>query len=144
MLVDALDVVLIEIVGGQFDNYPALDKALDTYYLSLELIVSMRWVAIAKWTSVALFAYRLVGVILFEVTQVRVFLLVFPNLFENFYLAYLAMVRAAPRFELTAPRLAVLLFVLLVPKLAQEYLLHYADAQPWDWTKRHLGGAWPF
>jgi hypothetical protein len=144
MLADALDVVLIEIVGGQFDHYAELDKALDTYYLSLELIVSMRWVAIAKWTSVALFAYRLVGVILFEVTQTRVFLVLFPNLFENFYLAYLVIVRAAPRFELTPARLAALLFVLLVPKLAQEYLLHYADAQPWDWTKRHLGGAWPF
>jgi hypothetical protein len=27
---------------------------------------------------------------------------------------------------------------LLAPKLAQEYLLHVAEAEPWDWTKEHL------
>jgi hypothetical protein len=26
--------------------------------------------------------------------------------------------------------------ILLVPKMAQEYLLHFAEAQPWDWFKR--------
>jgi len=29
--------------------------------------------------------------------------------------------------------------VLYIPKLAQEYLLHVAQAQPWDWIKRTLG-----
>ena len=30
------------------------------------------------------------------------------------------------------------LVLLLIPKMAQEYLLHYAEAQPWDWTKRNI------
>ena len=133
MLIDALDAVLIEVIGfGGIDNFAALDKGLDMYYLSFELIVSLRWEPLAKWTSVALFAYRAVGVVVFEVTQTRAFLLVFPNLFENFYLAYLLLLRFAPRWTLTAPRLGALLVVLLIPKLAQEYLLHYAEAQPWD------------
>ena len=35
MLLDALDVVLIEMIGlGGFSNYASLDKALDMYYLS--------------------------------------------------------------------------------------------------------------
>lgn len=146
MALDALDVVLIELIGrGGFSNYSALDKGLDTYYLAFEVFVSLRWAPLARWTSIALFAYRAVGVLLFEVTQVRALLLVFPNLFENFYLAYLLLLRFAPRWSLTAPRLAGLLFVLLVPKLAQEYLLHYAEAQPWDWIKRHvLGESWRF
>jgi hypothetical protein len=146
MVLDALDVVLIEVIGlGGFAHYAALDKALDTYYLTFEMFVSLRWAPLAKWTAVALFAYRTIGVLVFEATQVRVFLLIFPNLFENFYLAFLLLRRFAPQWSLTPQRLGTLLIVLLIPKLGQEYLLHYAEAQPWDWVKRHaLGGAWPF
>jgi hypothetical protein len=145
MLLDALDVVLIEMFGGSFDNYPALDKGLDTYYLALEVFVSLRWEPLLRWTSVALFAYRTVGVIAFEVTQTRWLLLVFPNLFENFYIAYLVLRRVAPAFAITPLRLAGLLVLLLIPKLGQEYLLHYSEAQPWDWIKRNvLRDAWQF
>jgi hypothetical protein len=28
--------------------------------------------------------------------------------------------------------------MLLVPKMAQEYLLHYAEAEPWDWIKKNV------
>ena len=145
MLLDALDVVLIEMFGGSFDNYAALDKGLDTYYLALEVFVSLRWEPLARWTSVALFAYRAVGVLAFEITQTRWLLLVFPNLFENFYIAYLVIRRFAPAFVLTPLRLAGLLVLLLLPKLGQEYLLHYSEAQPWDWIKRNvLRDAWQF
>lgn len=145
MLLDALDVLLIEVVGGSFDNYAALDKGLDTYYLALEAFVSLRWEPLARWTSLALFGYRAIGVLAFEVTQARWLLLAFPNLFENFYIAYLVLRRVAPAFALTPLRLAGLLVLLLIPKVAQEYLLHYAEAQPWDWIKRSvLRDAWQF
>ena len=146
MLVDALDVVLIEIVGqGGFSHYAALDKGLDMYYLSFELLVSLRWEPLARWTSAALFAYRAAGFVAFEATQARVFLLIFPNVFENFYLAYLAVRKVAPAWQLTPRRLAALLALVTIPKLGQEYLLHYAEAQPWDWIKRNvLGDAWRF
>jgi len=146
MLADAIDVVLIEVIGlDGFSHYAALDKGLDLYYLSFEAFVSLRWEPLAKWTSVALFAYRAAGVVVFEVTQVRVFLLVFPNVFENFYVIYLVLKKLAPAYALTPPRLAGLLLLALAPKLAQEYLLHFAEVQPWDWTKRHiLRDAWRF
>lgn len=145
MVLDALDVVLIEIFGGSFDSYSALDKGLDTYYLALEVFVSLRWEPLARWTSVSLFGYRAIGVLAFEVTQTRWLLLVFPNLFENFYIAYLVIRRFAPAFALTPLRLSALLILLLIPKLGQEYLLHYSEAQPWDWIKRNvLRDAWQF
>ena len=28
----------------------------------------------------------------------------------------------------------------VIPKLGQEWLLHYEEAKPWDWIKRHLLG----
>ena len=146
MLIDALDVVLIEVIGlGGFSHYAALDKGLDMYYLSFEAFVSLRWEPIARWTSLTLFAYRAIGFVAFEATQQRALLLVFPNVFENFYLAYAALRRFAPGWQLTPRRLAMLLVAVTLPKLAQEYLLHYAEAQPWDWIKRNvLQDAWRF
>src|SRR6266508_2425776 len=63
MALDGLDVVLIEFIpGGSFGgHYHTLDKLLDSYYLSLELIVALRWKnPYARWPAIALFAYRAV------------------------------------------------------------------------------------
>ncbi len=69
----------------------------------------------------------------FWVTGTRVLLLVFPNLFENFYLYYLLATRFFPRVVPTTRRqLAVVLLVLYIPKLAQEYVLHFAEITPWN------------
>jgi hypothetical protein len=142
MVVDALDVVLIELMGlgGFKDSYHTTDKLLDSYYLSFEWLVSMRWDnPFAKWISVVLFPYRLIGVVAFELTERREMLFVFPNLFENWWLYCVVTARYLRRFEPTTWRASVFaLLVLLVPKMGQEYLLHYQEAQPWDWTKRHL------
>src|SRR3990172_7244091 len=89
MLVDGLDVVFIEALGrGGFGaHYHTLDKVLDTYYLSLELLVAVRWSnPYARWPAVVLFADRAAGVALFEVTHQRILLFAFPNLFENWWL----------------------------------------------------------
>src|SRR3989338_1311313 len=70
--IDALDVVLITILGmGDFNNYHSIDKLLDSYYLLFMAIKSLNWEPLAKWTSVITFLYRVVGVILFEITHVR-------------------------------------------------------------------------
>ncbi len=124
---DALDIVLASLIDlGGLWNYHALDKLLDTYYLAIEAIVAQRWAALPRWTATALFGYRLTGVALFEVTDIRVFLFIFPALFENFYLFYAALRRFFPAYDLTPRRLAVWLAVLLVPKMIQEYVIHYA------------------
>jgi hypothetical protein len=28
--------------------------------------------------------------------------------------------------------------LLLIPKMGQEYVLHYAEVKPWDWIKREI------
>jgi len=142
LLIDAFDVVLIEVLGlGGFDDrYHTLDKLLDTYYLSFLWVVSFRWAnEYARWISVVLFPFRVVGVVLFELTNHRVMLFIFPNLFENWWLYCAATARFAPAMEpRSATSSAAILTALLIPKMAQEYLLHYAEAQPWDWIKRHI------
>jgi hypothetical protein len=142
MLVDAFDVVLIELIGlgGFNDSYHTTDKLLDTWYLSIEWLVAWRWEnPFAKWIAVALFPYRVIGVVLFELTEERIMLFIFPNLFENWWLYCLISARYFQRIE---PRTwfssSVALVALLIPKMAQEYLLHYQEAQPWDWIKRNI------
>jgi hypothetical protein len=143
MLLDGADVILIEQFGqgGFGDHYAETDKLLDSWYLGLELWVAFTWKsAWARWTAVALFAYRVVGVIVFESTHARIALFIFPNLFENWWLYCAIVMRWRP--SLTPrdwPTTLIPLVALLVPKMAQEYLLHYAEAKPWNWTKEQLG-----
>ena len=63
---------------------------MDVYYLAIAYLSTLR-----NWTSrpafrVArfLYFYRLVGVVAFELTQWRPLLLIFPNTFEYFFIAY--------------------------------------------------------
>jgi hypothetical protein len=142
MVLDALDVVLIELIGlgGFGGHYPELDKALDSYYLTLELIVALGWSnAWARIPAVVLYVYRGIGVIAFESTHLRVMLFIFPNLFENWWLYIVIVARFFPRlYPRSARTVLVPLLILLVPKMVQEYLLHYAEVQPWDWIKHHV------
>ncbi len=142
LLLDGGDVIIVELFGpgGMGPRYHQLDKLLDLYYLGLEFFVSLRWTEVlARKTSIALFVFRVAGVVLFELTQIRLMLFLFPNLFENWFLFCVARDRFFPRFRLESwGRVAVVLGLLYIPKFPQEYLLHYAEAMPWDWFKRNV------
>lgn len=141
LVLDAVDVILIDVIKlGDFTNYAQVDKLLDIYYLSFALVVSLAWQEIlAKKTSIVLFIYRLIGVILFEVTQVRILLFIFPNMFENWFLFWAARNRYFAKWQLTPKRLAFTLIALLIPKLAQEYVLHVREMHPWNWIQEKTG-----
>ena len=123
---DTVDIVIFNIWGFPSWDYQRFDKTLDLYYLALELVVVQRWLRFERCLASILFAYRLVGILLFEVAGWRAALLVFPNLFEVYYLLPLGVTRFAPRYALTPRRTLGWLALLLLPKLAQEYLLHSA------------------
>ena len=142
MVIDALDVVLISAMhlGGFGDHYPELDKLLDSYYLTLELVVAFNWISpYARNPAIFLYAYRMIGVALFEVTHARALLLVFPNVFENWWLYVVIAARFFPSlYPRTWRSVAMPLVILLIPKMGQEYMLHYAEVQPWDWIKKNV------
>ncbi len=141
VIADALDVVFVGAIGkGNYPDYSRIDKLLDTYFLSIMLFKSLKWEPLAKATSICLFVYRFIGFVLFELTGLRWLLLVFPNLFEFFYLFWAARNHYFPKYELTKKRLAVILLLLLIPKLAQEYVLHYLKFGPWNWINTHFFG----
>jgi hypothetical protein len=142
MFVDAVDVIIIELIGlGGFGaHYAELDKGLDTYYLSLELFVAFGWQN--QWVripAVALFVYRTVGVVIFEVVDARILLFIFPNMFENWWVYCVVVMKWFPR---AVPKdwktLVIPMVALLIPKMGQEYLLHYSEAEPWNWTKENV------
>jgi len=144
MILDGIDVVLVDLIAnligeqpGFGSQYHALDKWLDTYYLSFELIVSLKWTnTLARNASIALFAWRTIGFIAFELTGIRKILLFFPNLFENFFVYYLFVERFLPKLvPKTKKQLFITLGLLYIPKFGQEWLLHWQQAQPWNWFK---------
>jgi len=85
-----------------------------------------------------LFGYRLLGAVLFEVTGTRVTLHL-REPFRKLVAVLRAVARFWPRLEPNSFRFtAIPLVLLLVPKMAQEDLLHFAEAKPWNWRKEHL------
>lgn len=55
-----------------------------------------------------------------------------------------AAVSVKPRWIPTTKKaLAWVLFLLYIPKFGQEYLLHFAEASPWNWFKDVILGIEP-
>ena len=151
MVLDGVDVILVDVIsgftgeeGGFGTYYQTFDKTTDLYYLAIEAYVSLSWRdALARKTSVGLFVFRLIGIIIFETTgaQYRKLVFAFPNVFENFFLYYIIAERVKlawiPR---TKRSMALVLALLYVPKFGQEYLLHFSEAAPWNWFKETVLG----
>jgi hypothetical protein len=120
--------------------YQSWDKALDIYYLSVAYLSTMRnWKSDAAFrVAQFLFYYRLVGIVLFELLESRAMLVVFPNTFEFFFIAYEAVrlrydpARCSTRFWLL---LAAGLWVFV--KLPQEYWIHIAQRDFTDTVAEH-------
>ncbi len=139
MLVDQSDLFMMNLIDlGGVDDYQTFDKYLDQAYLLAFLVVALRWQGPARTIAVALYGYRLIGFVAFEVTQERDVLLFFPNFFEYWFLLIAALKHfdrdpfAGPEEHPTGDdrRLSPAVFgaiagVLIALKLFQEYALHY-------------------
>lgn len=126
VLVDLSDLLLRDVLDlGGVGDYQSLDKWLDQVYLGVFLVVAWRWRGPARSIAVALYAYRLVGFVLFELTGERVVLVAFPNIFELWFL----LVAAAGDERVarwSGARLAVVLLALTAVKELQEWAIHGA------------------
>ena len=133
LVLDAADQTLLanftEVDTTETGSYQSVDKALDIYYLAIAYLSTMR-----NWTSDAafriaqfLFYYRLVGVMLFELSDSRWLLVVFPNTFEYFFIVYeLARLRYEPSRFSARFWLLVAAGLWIFVKLPQEYWIHIA------------------
>lgn len=145
MLTDQSDLFLMNLIhAGGVRDYQEFDKLLDQVYMLTFLIVALRWQGIPRTIAVGLYIYRVIGVITFEVTGERDILIIFPNLFE-FWFVFVAGVKffhleALPvgqgpspdngrlanlvPFRYSTAQLATVIPVLLAVKMFQEYALH--------------------
>lgn len=123
--VDFSDLFWMNILDlGGLGDYQSYDKWLDFVYMATFLIVALRWEGLTKNIAVGLFAFRIVGDIIFEVTGYRAILLAFPNVFEFWFVFIAARDQFKPSYAITARRAVVWLLVLTAAKEAQEYALH--------------------
>lgn len=129
------------LLGHTPPGYEPYDKALDVYYLTIAYLST-----VANWPagmafSVArfLFYYRLVGVLLFEVTKARWLLFVFANTFEYFFIAIEAYKIARNPFTLPRSRIiAIAAGIWIFIKLPQEWWIHIAQLDLTDVLARYV------
>jgi hypothetical protein len=142
LLIDAADQSIFQqFTSMPLTSYQGYDKALDIYYLSIAYISTLRnWSNhLAFMVGRLLFYYRLVGVALFELWQLRVLLLIFPNTFEYFFIFYEAWSLRRDPIRLTRKALfGATAFIWVLFKLPQEYWIHVAQLDATDWIKTNL------
>ena len=135
LILDGVDQTIFQSFGFDPPGYQGYDKAMDVYYLAIAYLSTMR-----NWTSLPavrvarfLYFYRLVGVVAFEHSQWRPLLLIFPNTFEYFFIAYEAyrLLWNPMRVSLRA-WIATAATIWIVVKLPQEYWIHVAQLDVTD------------
>jgi hypothetical protein len=131
LVLDAVDQTIFQFFGYDPPGYQGYDKAMDVYYLAIAYLSTMR-----NWTSAPavrvakfLYFYRLVGVVLFEATDWRAILLIFPNTFEYFFIAYeiFRLRRDPARRGAMRPWIITAAVIWIFIKLPQEWWIHVAQ-----------------
>ena len=148
ILVDFSDLFMMNLLDlGGVRNYQALDKWLDLAYMGTFLWAAWRWQGPVRTIALALFAYRMVGVLAFEALGTRGVLLAFPNVFEFWFVFVAGARRFTPGYEFTWRRALLWLAPVALLKEFQEYALHGAQwldnyvavdvvADIWRWVTR--------
>lgn len=147
LVIDAVDqTVFQQFTNLDLDGYQTYDKALDIYYLTIAYVATMRnWGGgFAFKVGRFLWYYRLVGVVIFEQTQYRWLLLVFPNTFEYYFIAIEAMrLRYNPLAFSKKRIIAIAAAIWVFIKLPQEWWIHVAKLDFTNAVKQHIFGVEP-
>lgn len=147
---DLTDLLVRDVVDlGGVGDYQLLDKACDQVYLALFLVVALRWQGVERRVAIALYLYRLAGSLLFLASEDRLLLLLFPNVFEPWFLLVAVLHHRAEPVHWNPARLALALGTVTALKEVQEWALHGArifDAYStlpdfFDAVRRWLTGA---
>jgi hypothetical protein len=129
ILADGLDVVVMNYVdlgGGGIRDYHAFDKLTDLPAVLTFAVVAARFDAIDRTIAFALFAWRVLGLMTFELLGWRGALIAAPNLFESWFLFVLFRDHLPALRGGAAGRLRPAWFLagLVAFKLTQEWALH--------------------
>lgn len=129
MLVDCIDYTIVMFGNIRVDKpklhptYQRVDKALDQYYYTFILVYFLcNYSPPLTSLAICLYAWRLTGFILFQITNNRQFLIFGPNFFENFALAIL--LRHTFSIDFTNTGILVIVVSAILIKIPQEILIH--------------------
>jgi len=144
LVIDAADQTIFQNnTDLDLTGYQGYDKALDIYYLTIAYLSTLR-----NWTDPFAFGvarflwyYRLIGVLLFELFDVRALLIIFPNTFEYFFIAY-EVVRLwwNPARLNRRQVIGMAAFIWIFIKLPQEWWIHIAQLDFTDFMKEDVFG----
>jgi hypothetical protein len=142
LVIDGVDQTIFQAADmtSVLANYQSYDKALDIYYLVIAYTSTLRnWPEPAAFRiGQVLWYWRLVGVLIFELSQWRPALLIFPNTFEYFFIAYegvrtLWRPTRLTRRQLIIAAAAIWIFI----KLPQEWWIHIAQLDATEQIAAH-------
>jgi hypothetical protein len=127
IFVDLTDLFWMNILGlPGGPTYQVFDKIADQVYLAIFLVVALRWTGPERTLSMLFYCYRLVGFVLFELIGERALLLLFPNVFEFWFVFVAAVHHLRPALAWRNWQLAAVLAPLIAAKEIQEWALHWA------------------
>ncbi len=109
------------------EQYEKIDKALDLWQYVYELLFCGFMLKIYFPLLMIFFVYRMVGEILFFLTNKRKLLVVFPNFFENAFLLVFFGTYIRRLSFLTGRNFALYLVIVCALKLIQEWWLHWKN-----------------
>lgn len=136
IIVDASDWHIIHVTSAEINTvYQSWDKAMDVYgFLPIVWVVLHREDIWSRRVALSFFGYRMIGVLLFEITHWQAILLFFPNVFENFVILCLIIFWLSKKKTLNLDPLhkAIMLSVLIIPKMIMEYFQHFLVRMPWE------------
>ena len=126
ILIDFSDLFLMNLLQlGGVQDYLSLDKWLDLSYMGTFFYVSTKKIQSSKYVSLGLFTFRLIGLLLFEITGYRWILLAFPNFFEVWFVISSIAIQKK-QFKFNSKWGISLILAAFLLKLLQEYVLHGA------------------
>lgn len=155
IVADILDVVILDFLGvTEFGAYNRVDKFLDTYFYLIAGYTMFSWGnerssssnersssanKFARNIGMFLLGYRLIGIVIYEFTEIRALLFIFPNVFIFFFMYYIIFKKLFKRepFLNWLQALPVML-VLIALKLGHEYMLHVAQFPIYQWLKDNV------
>ena len=125
VFVDLSDLFLRDVLDlGGIGNYQEFDKWVDQVYVLTFLWVAWRWDGYARNVALALFGYRAIGFLAFAAGMPRDLLIIFPNVFEFWFLFVASLPHWHRGFVWTRASTLRWLAFLAALKVFQEYTLH--------------------
>lgn len=138
LVLDTLDGVHASRGGIKKSVYQSVDKAFDLYWYAISLMYIFSDIQFNSFKVILfmLFAFRLLGILLYWFSGKKSILFVFANFYENIFIAIvLGVLVPQLHFLIESNFFVITVIVVVAAKIVQEYFAHLA---PYSFTEKFL------